>query len=123
MSKFVIRGSKPLQGEVQIGGAKNAALPILAATLLADSPSLIKNVPHLLDVETMFSVLESLGCKVEKVGEHAYRISPALYNTSEAPYELIRKMRASFLVTGPLIARHGRAQVPLWRVCYWFSPY
>jgi len=113
LSKFVIRGSKPLHGEVRIGGAKNAALPILAATLLADSPSLIRNVPNLLDVKTMLSVLESLGSKVEKVGEYAYQIFPTLYDISEAPYELIRKMRASFLVTGPLIARHGRAQVPL----------
>ena len=68
LSKFIVRGLQPLQGEVQVGGAKNAALPILAATLLADSPSLIRNVPNLLDVVTMLSVLESIGCKVDKVG-------------------------------------------------------
>ena len=80
MSKFVIQGSKPLQGEVQVRGAKNAALPILAATLLADSPSLIRNIPHLLDVETMLSVLESLGCKVEKDAKGRYQpLAPALF--------------------------------------------
>ncbi|MEN3202245.1 MAG: UDP-N-acetylglucosamine 1-carboxyvinyltransferase [Atribacterota bacterium] len=110
---FRIVGMRPLVGNVTVGGSKNAALPILAATLLSDEPSLIHNVPDLLDVQTMVMVLESLGVQVERVGRHSYRIMPATLSGSEPPYELIRKMRASFLVTGPLISRLGRAQVPL----------
>lgn len=110
---FRIVGMRPLSGNVAVGGSKNAALPVLAATLLSDAPSLIHNVPDLLDVQTMVMVLESLGVQVERVGRHSYRILPATLSGSEPPYELIRKMRASFLVTGPLISRLGRAQVPL----------
>lgn len=110
---FRIVGMRPLSGNVAVGGSKNAALPVLAATLLSDAPSLIHNVPDLLDVQTMVMVLESLGVRVERVGRHSYRILPATLSGSEPPYELIRKMRASFLVTGPLISRLGRAQVPL----------
>lgn len=110
---FRIIGMQPLVGSVTIGGSKNAALPILAATLLSGEPSVIHNVPDLLDVQTMVMVLESLGAKVERIGRHSYRILPATLSGFEPPYELIRKMRASFLVTGPLISRLGRAQVPL----------
>jgi len=111
--KFLIKGHKPLRGLVEVGGSKNAALPILTATLLGDSPSIIHNVPDLLDVQTMLSVLASLGVKVDKVDARSYRIDPTLLSKAEAPYELIRKMRASFLVVGPLISCLGRAQVPL----------
>lgn len=110
---FRILGMRPLVGSVTVGGSKNAALPILAATLLSETPSVIHNVPDLLDVQTMVMVLESLGATVERIGRHSYRISPATLSGFEPPYELIRKMRASFLVTGPLISRLGRAQVPL----------
>ncbi|MGQ9474342.1 MAG: UDP-N-acetylglucosamine 1-carboxyvinyltransferase [Candidatus Caldatribacteriaceae bacterium] len=113
MTSFHIYGSRPLQGEIAIGGSKNAALPILAATLLSESPSTIHNVPDLLDVRTMLMVLESLGVKVERSGERSYRICPSFLNPVEPPYELIRRMRASFLVTGPLLSRFGKAQVPL----------
>ncbi|MGQ9622751.1 MAG: UDP-N-acetylglucosamine 1-carboxyvinyltransferase [Candidatus Caldatribacteriaceae bacterium] len=108
-----ILGLRPLWGVVEAGGSKNAALPILAATLLSDIPSIIHNVPDLLDVRTMVMVLKSLGVSIERLGKHSYRIVPAGLSRSEPPYELIRKMRASFLVTGPLISRLGRAQVPL----------
>lgn len=108
-----IFGLRPLRGVVEAGGSKNAALPVLAATLLSDAPSIIHNVPDLLDVCTMVMVLESLGVSIERLGKHSYRVVPAGLSRSEPPYELIRKMRASFLVTGPLISRLGRAQVPL----------
>jgi UDP-N-acetylglucosamine 1-carboxyvinyltransferase len=108
-----ILGLRPLRGAVEVGGSKNAALPILAATLLSDVPSIIHNVPDLLDVRTMVMVLESLGVSIERLGKHSYRVIPAGLSRSEPPYELIRKMRASFLVTGPLVSRLGRAQVPL----------
>lgn len=110
---FRILGMQPLSGSITVGGSKNAALPILAAALLSEEPSVIHNVPDLLDVQTMVMVLESLGARVERVGRHSYRIFPAALSGFEPPYELIRKMRASFLVTGPLISRLGRAQVPL----------
>lgn len=110
---FRILGLRPLEGTVEVRGSKNAALPVLAATLLSDAPSVIHNVPDLLDVRTMVMVLESLGARVERVGKYSYRITPVTLERSEPPYELIRKMRASFLVTGPLISRLGRAQVPL----------
>uniref|UniRef100_A0A7V4DHI0 UDP-N-acetylglucosamine 1-carboxyvinyltransferase n=1 Tax=Candidatus Caldatribacterium californiense TaxID=1454726 RepID=A0A7V4DHI0_9BACT len=110
---FRIRGLQPLRGSVTVGGSKNAALPILAATLLSSTPSVIHNVPDLLDVRTMVMVLESLGAGVERIGKHSYRIFPVTISRFEPPYELIRKMRASFLVTGPLISRLGKAQVPL----------
>ncbi len=113
MAKFRIWGNRPLQGEITVGGSKNAALPILAATLLTESPSTIHNVPDLLDVRTMIMVLESLGARVETVDRGSYTIYPQQLKPLEPPYELIRKMRASFLVTGPLLARFGKAQVPL----------
>lgn len=113
VEKFVINGGNPLSGIVEIGGSKNAALPILAATLLSETPSIIKNVPDLLDVNTMILVLQGLGVRIEKLAEGTYQIFPHSLIKSDAPYELIRKMRASFLVTGPLITRLKRAQVPL----------
>ncbi len=113
VEKFVINGGNPLSGIVEIGGSKNAALPILAATLLSETPSIIRNIPDLLDVNTMILVLQGLGVRIEKLAEGTYQIFPDSLIKSDAPYELIRKMRASFLVTGPLITRLNRAQVPL----------
>jgi len=113
VEKFIIQGGNPLSGLVEIGGSKNAALPILAATLLSETPSIIRNIPDLLDVNTMILVLQSLGVRIEKIAKGAYQIFPDSLIKSDAPYELIRKMRASFLVTGPLITRLRRAQVPL----------
>ena len=113
MEKFIIQGGNPLSGLVEIGGSKNAALPILAATLLSETPSIIRNIPDLLDVNTMILVLQGLGVRIEKLAEGTYQIFPDSLIKSDAPYELIRKMRASFLVTGPLITRLKRAQVPL----------
>jgi UDP-N-acetylglucosamine 1-carboxyvinyltransferase len=113
VEKFVINGGNPLAGLVEIGGSKNAALPILAATLLSETPSIIRNIPDLLDVNTMILVLQGLGVKIEKLAEGTFQIFPDSLIKSDAPYELIRKMRASFLVTGPLITRLKRAQVPL----------
>ncbi|HAX97454.1 MAG TPA: UDP-N-acetylglucosamine 1-carboxyvinyltransferase [Candidatus Atribacteria bacterium] len=113
VEKFVINGGNPLSGIVEIGGSKNAALPILAATLLSEAPSIIRNIPDLLDVNTMILVLQGLGVRIEKLAEGTYQIFPDSLIKSDAPYELIRKMRASFLVTGPLITRLKRAQVPL----------
>ncbi len=113
MDGILIRGGKPLRGEVRISGAKNAALPILCATLLSDGESLVRNVPKLRDIDTTADLLRTLGRDVQleapqvRVGQCRGTVEP------EAPYELVKKMRASVLVLGPLLARFGRAKVSL----------
>ncbi|MGI8561607.1 MAG: UDP-N-acetylglucosamine 1-carboxyvinyltransferase [Luteimonas sp.] len=114
MQKIVVTGGVPLQGEVCISGAKNAVLPILCATLLADGPVAIGNVPHLHDVVTTTRLLTGLGATVnhDTVGSHV-TVDPRTVSGHVAPYELVRTMRASVLVLGPLLARHGAAEVSL----------
>lgn len=118
MDKFVISGGVPLSGEIAVGGAKNAALPILAATLLSDSPLTITNVPQLRDINTSVALLRCLGADVE-VSPRAdgdsleVLVDPSKVNQVRAPYELVSTMRASVLVLGPLLARHGEAEVSL----------
>ena len=113
MDKLLITGGNPLNGEIRISGAKNAALPILAATLLADTPSYISNVPHLRDITTMVSLLGRMG--VEFIVDEKLNIEANSSNvhTFDAPYEMVKTMRASILVLGPLIARFGKAHVSL----------
>ncbi|RKZ39332.1 MAG: UDP-N-acetylglucosamine 1-carboxyvinyltransferase [Gammaproteobacteria bacterium] len=113
MDKLLITGGNPLNGEIRISGAKNAALPILAATLLADTPSYISNVPHLRDITTMVSLLGRMG--VEFIVDEKLNIEANSSNvhTFNAPYEMVKTMRASILVLGPLIARFGKAHVSL----------
>src|SRR5690554_3523996 len=110
--------SQALQGEVQISGAKNAVLAVMAATLLADGISEITNVPHLKDMKTMSDVLRVIGCRVDG-GPHTLRIDTRGANHLEAPYELVKTMRASFYVLGPLMARFGRCRVSLPGGCAW----
>jgi len=109
---ILIRGGKPLKGKVWCDGAKNAALPIMAGAILTDDSVEIKNVPFLLDVETMLSVLRAIGVNAVYSGRSA-KMSPGRRLQPEAPYDLVRRMRASFLVMGPLLARCGTAAVPL----------
>jgi UDP-N-acetylglucosamine 1-carboxyvinyltransferase len=111
MDRIVIRGGQRLRGEVRVSGAKNAALPILASALLARGTSSFKNVPLLNDVATMRRLLEGMGATVE--GERALRIDTDGVAQFDAPYELVKTMRASVLVLGPLLARHGQARVSL----------
>ncbi|MBI2394881.1 MAG: UDP-N-acetylglucosamine 1-carboxyvinyltransferase [Deltaproteobacteria bacterium] len=114
MDAIRVRGGRPLKGEVKISGAKNAALPILCATLLADGPTLLKNVPALRDIDTTAALLRFLGCDVVVDKErHEVRVAATRLGRVEAPYELVKQMRASVLVLGPLVARHGRAKVSL----------
>jgi len=113
MDKLIIHGGKKLSGEVTISGAKNAALPIMAAALLASEPVRISNVPHLKDVTTMMELLGRLGAQLildEKMQVH---IDAESVNQFEAPYELVKTMRASILVLGPLLSRFGQANVSL----------
>jgi UDP-N-acetylglucosamine 1-carboxyvinyltransferase len=112
MDKLVIEGGKRLSGTVQISGAKNAALPILAATLLTDEKSVITNVPPLRDVHTMIKILRSLGIKVQMQGDQV-TVCPAKYKGVIAPYKLVSTMRASICVLGPLLVKKGLAQVSL----------
>jgi UDP-N-acetylglucosamine 1-carboxyvinyltransferase len=113
LDKLLIRGGTPLEGEVRISGAKNAALPILAAALLPEEPVRIGNVPHLHDVTTMIALLGRMGVGVT-VGERMQvEVDPRQAREAVAPYEMVKTMRASILVLGPLLARHGQADVSL----------
>ena len=112
MDKILVRGGRRLQGEVPVAGAKNAALPILFATLLTDEPCELRNLPDVVDVRTTLRLLEELGATVERSPGGA-RITAAGVSRHEATYELVKTMRASFLVLGPLLARFGRARVSL----------
>ena len=114
MDKLLIRGGRPLRGEVTISGAKNAALPEMCATLLTDEPVKLTNVPRLQDVRTMRKLLDNMGVQTETHGERGgMSFHAAEPITPEAPYELVKTMRASVLVLGPLLARFGRAKVSL----------
>ena len=113
MDKLLIEGSTCLSGSVTISGAKNAALPILAGTLLATEPVTIRNVPHLKDVTTMISLLQTMGAQVTVDDEPSLQVDASNVNRLEAPYELVKTMRASILVLGPMVARFGAADVSL----------
>lgn len=113
MDKLQIHGGAALEGEIRISGAKNAALPILAGTLLADGPVTVSNVPHLQDVTTMIELLGRMGVDVT-IGERMHiEVDPTTLREPFAPYELVKTMRASILVLGPLVARYGKADVSL----------
>lgn len=113
MDKLIISGGEPLGGDVRISGAKNAVLPILAATLLCDSTATIENVPHLNDVTTTMALLGRMGVSLTVGDKLSIEVDPTTINTFYAPYELVKTMRASILVLGPLLARFGEAEVSL----------
>ncbi len=114
MDKIIVSGGAALDGEVRISGAKNAVLPILCATLLAEEPVEIANVPHLHDVRTTARLLGGLGAGIgHDQAAGIVRVDPSTVDSHLAPYELVRTMRASVLVLGPLLARHGAAEVSL----------
>ncbi|MBI3038143.1 UDP-N-acetylglucosamine 1-carboxyvinyltransferase [bacterium] len=113
MSRMVIDGGFPLSGSVRINGAKNSALPIMAASILCQGPIVLKNIPKLNDVETMAKVLEALGIKIQINDCGDWKLSSFSGVNEEAPYELVKTMRASFFVMGPLLARRKCARVPL----------
>ncbi len=113
MTKFIVEKSPPLKGIVRISGAKNSALPIIAASLLSTESCELNEVPNLRDVGVMCEVLLSLGSNVERISGDKIMINSSNINNYEAPYDLMKKMRASFLVMGPLLARMGRARVSM----------
>ena len=111
MDKMIIHGGAPLRGAVDVSGSKNAALPILMAAALTDEPVVIHNVPRLRDVRTALELLSRLGVNSRWLDPHAVEVHAAKIDSHEAPYDLVKTMRASFLVLGPLLARTGRARV------------
>jgi len=111
MEKMIIHGGAPLRGTVTLSGSKNAALPIMMASLLTAEPLTLRNVPRLRDVKTAMELLGQLGVAVRWTGEHEVELCAAKITSHEAPYELVKTMRASFVVLGPLLARMGRARV------------
>ncbi len=113
MDKFIIEGNGPLRGEIVASGAKNAALPILCAGLLSDEPLTVTNVPKLWDIGTTRKLLTQMGVTMEQTDSHTYVIDAKPITTCVAPYELVRTMRASILVLGPLVAKRGEAHVSL----------
>ncbi|MDN8611790.1 UDP-N-acetylglucosamine 1-carboxyvinyltransferase [Variovorax ginsengisoli] len=113
MDKLLIRGGRKLRGEVLISGAKNAALPELCAALLTDRPVMLHNVPRLKDVATMLKLVHNMGVRAERDDNGTVRIDARSLEVPEAPYELVKTMRASVLALGPLLARFGRAKVSL----------
>ena len=114
MDRIHIRGGRPLHGDIVIGGAKNAALPLMAAALLTDQRLVLGNVPRLADIQTMGLLLVQHGLAVEPVGNDGRTLSiGGAITSTEAPYDIVRKMRASALVLGPLLARMGEARVSM----------
>ncbi|MDA1089474.1 MAG: UDP-N-acetylglucosamine 1-carboxyvinyltransferase [Proteobacteria bacterium] len=121
MDRILIRGGKPLRGTITIGGAKNAALPLMAASLLTDEALTLSNLPHLADISTMAKLLQELGVEVSMDGDagggghigRVFRLTANDTSNTTAPYDLVRKMRASVLVLGPMLARTGHARVSL----------
>ena len=113
MDKLLIRGGRPLHGEVLVSGAKNAALPELCAALLTPEPVLLTNVPRLQDVATMLKLIRNMGVSAERADDGSVRIDASALSTPEAPYDLVKTMRASVLALGPLLARFGEATVSL----------
>ncbi len=113
LGKIIVEKSGPLMGTVRVSGAKNSVLPILAASLLSTEKCILEEVPDLNDVEVICEVLASLGADVKRIDREKVEVNAASLDNFEAPYELIRKMRASFLVMGPLLARMGEARISM----------
>ncbi len=118
MDRFRILGGAPLSGEVRISGAKNAALPILCASLLTSEPLVLSNIPRLRDVSTMKKLLVQMGSRIELTetqsdGQETWSLTSDAMTHLQAPYELVKTMRASVLVLGPMLARFGEALVSL----------
>ncbi len=113
MDKLIITGGKALNGEIRISGAKNAALPIIVSTLLSDEPVLIRNIPHLHDITTTMELLGRMGVSLTMDEKMDVEVDPTTITSYTAPYELVKTMRASILVLGPLLARFGEAEVSL----------
>ena len=112
MHKYIVEGGFPIKGKIKANGNKNAALPCIAATLLTDEEVILRNIPEIEDVLVMFEVLKYLGCDVEKIRDHEYKVKTNDIKTSELPVDLCGKVRASILFAGPILARTGKVVLP-----------
>ena len=112
MHKYRIEGGIPIRGTIAASGNKNAALPCIAATLLSEEPVILRNIPEIEDTGVMLLILQALGASVEKIGEHEWKIDASLIRSSDIPAALSKKIRASILFAGPLVARTGKAVMP-----------
>ena len=112
MHKYRIEGGIPIRGTIAASGNKNAALPCIAATLLSEEPIILRNIPEIEDTGVMLLILQALGASVEKIGEHEWKIDASLIRSSDIPAALSKKIRASILFAGPLVARTGKAVMP-----------
>ena len=113
MEQYVIKGGSPLIGEVEIGGAKNAALAILAAAVMCDEPVVIDNIPDVRDINVLLSAIENIGAGVERLGRHSVKITGKTINTVNADGDAIKKIRASYYLLGALLGKYKKAEVPL----------
>ena len=113
MEQYIIEGGTVLKGEVTISGAKNAALGILAAAIMADEDVLIENIPNVSDTNVMLEAISEIGAEVERIDAHTVRINGSTINTLEVKDEYMRKIRASYYFIGALLGRHHEAHVPL----------
>ena len=112
MDKFIIQGGFPLKGEVTPSGNKNSALPLLAACLLTDEPILLRNIPQIRDVLTMRDLLLSLGVEIQEVGDHTWQVQARDVRPADLDPEICKRIRASILLAGPMMARTGELQLP-----------
>ena len=112
MDKFIIQGGYPLAGEVTPAGNKNAALPLLAACLLTEEPVILNNVPNIRDVHAMIALLQSLGVDIEEINDHSLRIQAANIRPADLDPDQCRRIRASILLAGPMLARSGNLYLP-----------
>jgi UDP-N-acetylglucosamine 1-carboxyvinyltransferase len=110
VSKFLIRGGNELNGEIRIGGAKNAVLPILAATLMNGGENILFDCPNLSDVHAMIEILKSIGCKVT-FDKYSLRVDSSTLSSHEIPENLVREMRSSIFLMGPMLARCGKIKI------------
>ena len=111
MEQYVIKGGNPLVGEVEIGGAKNAALGILAAAIMTDETVIIDNLPNVRDINVLLSAMEGIGAKIERLGEHKVKINGSLIHDLSVDYEYINKIRASYYLLGALLGKYKKAEV------------
>ena len=113
MEQYVIKGGNPLVGEVEIGGAKNAALAILTAAIMTDEPVLIDNMPDVSDINVLLEAISVIGATVERIDRHTVRINGATIGSVSVDYEFIKKIRASYYLLGALLGKYKKAEVPL----------
>ena len=113
MEQYIIKGGKPLRGEVVISGYKNAALGIIAAAVMTDETVKIENVPEISDIDILLKVIEELGARVDRIGKHTIKINASRINTVIADSENVRKIRGSYYLVGALLGKYNKAQIAL----------